>query len=177
MPDTNSDYFKLEIDKSEHDKTALTFHNGLYRFSRVPFELITALQLFREPWTWYWRLPVSSLHCLSGGHLRLYKVSPGPHRTDLARFRQLYNAGITLKWRIGSYSRSPLIGLVTLFGLTALKSHKTPQTVLRNSNTPLARRSTAQSRICMTSFHGLNQTLRGLHLRATKGLVRTTSNI
>lgn len=38
--DTNSDYWRIKIDKSDQDKTSFTSPLGLYRFIRRPFGLM-----------------------------------------------------------------------------------------------------------------------------------------
>lgn len=45
--DANWGYWKVDIHDTERDKTAFTMHQGLFRFSRVPFGLCYAPGQFR----------------------------------------------------------------------------------------------------------------------------------
>lgn len=42
-----SEYWQTETDKRDRDKTAFTFYHGLYRFTRIPFVLRSALATFQ----------------------------------------------------------------------------------------------------------------------------------
>lgn len=46
--DGNSWYWHVRIDNKEKDKTVLTPHRNLYRFTRIPFRLKNALRIFKR---------------------------------------------------------------------------------------------------------------------------------
>lgn len=53
--DANNGSLQRECDDRDMDETAFVKHNHLYRYTRVPFGLRTALLLYRGRWTLFWR--------------------------------------------------------------------------------------------------------------------------
>lgn len=93
---SNSGYWKAEVDDEYRDETAFESHHGLFHFIWMPFRLKGHLVRFNPQWTSYYPWVI-------------FSKSPEEHIDHVRQFSKLMkDAGLTLKLKKGEFFTNPV---------------------------------------------------------------------
>jgi hypothetical protein len=96
--DLASEYWQIEIDKKDHEKTAFITDQGIYKFNVMSFGLTNALATFQRMINWVFTKINSDFVVVYLDDLNIYSKNFNKHLVHLWEvFKQLQNTGLKLK--------------------------------------------------------------------------------
>lgn len=154
-------YWRIEIDQRDRNKTEITSHHGLYRFSKTRFGLENAPDSFQRAMD----VIPSSVRWQSGlvylDNIVVFAKSSQNHIEQVRRVsRLLYGAGVTLKLKKCKFFAYTINYYATLLVLDAWNLRNTLQMLSRHLSTPAHKYNCAPWWDCLIFLGGLYRALR-----------------